>query len=79
MSFSDEFLSLPLEKVRDVLQWKQIAVQTEDAIFDTVLRWVRRDIDNRQCHLEDLVTNCVHITRLDERYVKVGGRFLSTV
>ncbi len=55
-----------------ILSRNRLAVQTEDAIFDAVLRWVRHDVTNRQEHLEGLITGSVHMGLLDERYVKVS-------
>ncbi len=72
VSYSEEFLTLSLEKVQKILSRNRLAVQTEDAIFDAVLRWVRHDVANRQQHLEGLITGSVHMGLLDERYVKVS-------
>lgn len=71
MGYTDEFLALPVEKVVLLLRRNKLAVETEDAIFDAVMRWVRHDVETRRSHLEGLITTCVHVTHLDERYVKV--------
>ena len=60
-----------MEKVVSILRRNRLAVETEDAIFDAIMRWVRHDVKSRQCHLETLTTGCVNITLLDERYMKV--------
>lgn len=61
----------PLEKVRAILSRTSLLVQTEDAIFDCAMRWVRHDLENRQQHLEDILVTCVHMGLLDERYLQV--------
>ena len=60
-----------MEKVVSILTRNRLAVETEDAIFDAIMRWVRHDVNERQCHLKALTTECVHMNLLDERYVKV--------
>ena len=71
VSYADEFLALPVEKVVDILQMNKLAVETEDAMFDAAIRWVRHDVNCRHNHLKMLITTCVHLPLLDERYVKV--------
>lgn len=51
VTYCEEFLELEMEKVKPILQRNNLAVQTEDAIFDTVMRWVQHDTDTRGQHL----------------------------
>ncbi len=61
---------LSKQKVKDILQRNTLSVQTEDAIFDCVMRWVRNDMPDRKSDLHDLLTCCVHMGLLDERYLQ---------
>ena len=70
MTFTEEFLQQPLEKVKEILQRHSLAVQTEDHIFDCTMRWVRHDVDKRKGDLHELLTTCVHMGLLDERYLQ---------
>ena len=54
VSYSEEFLQLPAEKVKEVLCRDSLVIQTEDVIFDCILRWVRYDPEVRKSHLEGL-------------------------
>ena len=71
VSYAEEFLTLPVDKVVSILRRNRLAVETENAIFDAIMRWVRHDVKERQRHLKGLITDCVHLILLDERYVKV--------
>ena len=71
VSYAEEFLTLPVDKVVSILRRNRLAVETENAIFDAIMRWVRHGVKERQCHLKTLITDCVHPILLDERYVKV--------
>ena len=64
-----------MEKVISILRRNRLAVETENAIFDAIMRWVRHDVKERQRHLKALITDCVHLNLLDERYVKVVFQF----
>ena len=70
ISYSEEFIQLPYVKVQEILKRDSLVIQTEDAIFDCVMRWVRHDPDARRQRLQHLVMSCVHMALLDERYVR---------
>ena len=69
ITYTEEFMQLPPEKLKGILQRNSLSVQTEDVIFDSIMRWVRSDIDNRRQCIQSTLTECVHMGLLDERYL----------
>ncbi|ELU05864.1 hypothetical protein CAPTEDRAFT_177887 [Capitella teleta] len=70
VSYSEEFLQLSSTELQEVLSRDSLVIQTEDAIFDAVMRWVRHDVNQRKEFLQDIIPSCVHMGLLDERYVQ---------
>ena len=69
MCFTEEFLQLPVDSLCELLQRTSLSVETEDAIFDSIMRWVRHEVDTRKPLLKQLISH-VHVDLLRERYVQ---------
>ncbi|XP_060795292.1 kelch-like protein 11 [Neoarius graeffei] len=50
----DEFYTLPFHLVRDWLSDAEITVDSEEVLFDAVVKWVRRGSEDRERHFEEL-------------------------
>uniref|UniRef100_A0A3P9IBR9 Kelch like family member 11 n=1 Tax=Oryzias latipes TaxID=8090 RepID=A0A3P9IBR9_ORYLA len=50
----DEFDALPFHLVRDWLSDSEIAVDSEQQLFEAVVKWVNQDVQERQGHFEEL-------------------------
>ncbi|KAJ8377260.1 hypothetical protein AAFF_G00264880 [Aldrovandia affinis] len=50
----DEFYTLPFHLVRDWLADAEVTVDSEEALFEAVVRWVGRSADERSRHFEEL-------------------------
>lgn len=51
---NDEFCSLPFHLVRDWLLDPEITVNSEQELFEAIVRWVRHDAAERERHFEEL-------------------------
>ncbi|KAG7325351.1 hypothetical protein KOW79_011667 [Hemibagrus wyckioides] len=50
----DEFYTLPFHLVRDWLSDAEITVDSEEILFDAVVKWVHRGTEDRERHFEEL-------------------------
>lgn len=50
----DEFYTLPFHLVRDWLSDPEITVDSEEVLFEAVLKWVHRNPEEREKHFEEL-------------------------
>ncbi|XP_071375638.1 kelch-like protein 11 [Centroberyx affinis] len=50
----DEFFTLPFHLVRDWLSDTEITVDSEEVLFDTIVKWVQRSAEEREKHFEEL-------------------------
>ncbi|MCJ8738109.1 hypothetical protein PDJAM_G00031840 [Pangasius djambal] len=50
----DEFYTLPFHLVRDWLSDAEITVDSEEVLFDAVVKWVHRGTEDRERHFEEL-------------------------
>ncbi|XP_038610138.1 kelch-like protein 11 [Tachyglossus aculeatus] len=50
----EEFYTLPFHLIRDWLSDQEITVDSEEVLFETVLKWVRRNADERARYFEEL-------------------------
>eukprot|EP00102_Acyrthosiphon_pisum_P019776 XP_016656986.1 PREDICTED: kelch-like protein 2 isoform X1 [Acyrthosiphon pisum] len=57
---SDEFLSLSFEDVVKIISWNDLAVPNEEKVFESVIKWVKQDSDQRK----DLLTELMEHVRL---------------
>ena len=51
VSYTEEFLQLTSTQLKELLCRDSLVIQTEDAIFDSVMRWVRHDVMERKQYL----------------------------
>ncbi|CAN9509128.1 unnamed protein product [Ophioblennius macclurei] len=51
---NEEFCSLPFHLVRDWLHDPEITVNSEQELFEAIVRWIRHDSDQREKHFEEL-------------------------
>ena len=52
---NDEFLELPLERLKAYISSDHIDVRTEETVLDCVIRWVKSDLAKREKHLPVLL------------------------
>lgn len=50
----EEFYTLPFHLIRDWLSDLEITVDSEEVLFETVLKWVQRNADERERYFEEL-------------------------
>lgn len=50
----EEFYSLPFHLIRDWLSDAEITVESEEILFETVLKWVQRNTEERERYFEEL-------------------------
>eukprot|EP00061_Rhincodon_typus_P017785 g46642.t1 len=50
----DEFYTLPFHLVRDWLSDSEITVDSEEVLFEAVVKWVQRNPEEREKHFEEL-------------------------
>lgn len=60
VSKSSDFLSLELEKVKELLGEDKINVRQEEEVYEAMMRWVKHDVTSRECSLPDLL-KCVRL------------------
>ena len=70
VSFTEEYLQLPHDRLQAILQRDSLDVKNEDVILDAILRWVEHDQDLRLPQLEPLLVNCVRMRFLIEPRVE---------
>nr|CAD7452780.1 unnamed protein product [Timema tahoe] len=64
---SNELLELPLEEMCKVIGANELNVKTEDTVWESVLRWINHDPDNRKMHIVDLMKN-IRLGLLETQY-----------
>ncbi|XP_072105793.1 kelch-like protein 11 [Mobula birostris] len=52
--WDDEFYTLPFHLVRDWLSDSEITVDSEEVLFEAVVKWVHRNPEEREKHFEEL-------------------------
>ncbi|XP_024242702.1 kelch-like protein 11 [Oncorhynchus tshawytscha] len=50
----EEFYTLPFHLVRDWLSDAEITVDSEEVLFDAIVKWVQRNAEEREKHFEEL-------------------------
>ena len=50
----EEFYTLPFHLIRDWLSDLEITVDSEEVLFETVLKWVQRNAEERERYFEEL-------------------------
>ncbi|XP_033610818.1 kelch-like protein 10, partial [Cryptotermes secundus] len=52
---SDEFLELPPEELQALICSDELNVGTEEIVWESILRWINHDKENRKCHIAELL------------------------
>ena len=65
---SVEFLELSCEELARLLDSEDLNVQSEEQVFESVMRWVRHDVERRKKHLPD-VLKYVRLPVLERSYL----------
>ena len=63
-----EFLELGCEDLARLLESEDLNVQSEEQVFESVMKWVKYDIEDRQKHLADVVKH-VRLPLLERSYL----------
>ena len=75
---SNELLSLTIEQLVVLMSTDDLNVKNEEIVFDTILRWINHDPENRKQYIINLL-KCVRLGLLSTQYfvekVKVRGIF----
>ncbi|XP_046846951.1 kelch-like protein 18 [Xenia sp. Carnegie-2017] len=65
---SDEFLSLPYEQISRLLIREDLNIRSEEQIFEAVMKWVKKDEEDRKVFLPNLLKN-VRLALLSPQYL----------
>lgn len=70
----DEFLELTVEELVDLLQSEELNVHSEEQVFESVMKWVRHDVDIRKRHLATVLEH-VRLPLVERNYLvsKIGA------
>ncbi|KAG0720951.1 Kelch-like protein 18 [Chionoecetes opilio] len=68
VSMCEEFLSLLLPEVREIISRDELNVQSEENVFEAVMSWTKRDLDHRSDSLPELLTK-VRMPLLTPQYL----------
>uniref|UniRef100_A0A8B9JBH7 Ectodermal-neural cortex 3 n=1 Tax=Astyanax mexicanus TaxID=7994 RepID=A0A8B9JBH7_ASTMX len=65
---TEDFLSLPKDKVQDLIFSEELEVEDESVVYEAVIDWVKADMDRRLGDLPVLL-RCVRLALLPETYL----------
>lgn len=65
---SDEFLELGPQELAELLQSEDLNVQNEEQVFESVMKWVKRDVEGRKKHLATVLQH-VRLPLLERSYL----------
>lgn len=65
---TEDFLSLPKDKVQELILSEELEVEDESLVYEAVIDWVRADMERRHGELPDLL-RCVRLALLPETYL----------
>ncbi|KAK3577962.1 hypothetical protein CHS0354_020801 [Potamilus streckersoni] len=65
---SEEFLSLTKTEVQEIISHDELNVSSEEQVFESVLSWIKRDLQNRQEALPELMVK-VRLPLLTPQYL----------
>eukprot|EP00102_Acyrthosiphon_pisum_P019852 XP_016657062.1 PREDICTED: kelch-like protein 2 [Acyrthosiphon pisum] len=65
---SEEFLSLSSEELVKLISCDELKVSSEEEVFESVLRWVKNELDSRKCFLPQLMEH-VRLAFTSENYI----------
>ena len=55
VSQTEEFMLLPVTEVRELVSSDDANVASEEQIYNSVMNWIKFDVENRKQHIEDLL------------------------
>lgn len=64
---SNELLMLSLEEMVEILGHEELNVKTEEPVFETIIRWIDRDVESRKQHIFPLL-QCIRLCLLSTSY-----------
>ena len=64
---SNELLTLTLEEMVEILGHEELNAKTEEPVFETVIRWIDHDVQNRRQHNFTLL-RCTRLSLLSTTY-----------
>ena len=64
---SNELLCLNIDQLIEILSTDDLNVKNEEIVFDTILRWINHDPENRKQHTTELL-KCVRLGLLSTQY-----------
>ena len=67
LSQSKEFISLPKDKVIEILQFDELEIQNETLVFETCLAWLKHHTKIRKACVRQLI-KCVRFAHIDAGY-----------
>ncbi|KDR12412.1 kelch-like protein 10 [Zootermopsis nevadensis] len=67
---SEEFLELPVEDLKEIIESEELNVKDEKVVWDCILRWINHDPDNRKGHIAGLL-KFVILSLLDAKFFKL--------
>ena len=56
VSMSEEFMALSNQEVIDLVSQDELHVPSEEQVFECVMNWVKKDVENRKCAIGDLLS-----------------------
>lgn len=65
---TEDFLSLPKDKVQELILSEELEVEDESLVYEAVIDWVKADMDRRHSELPELL-RCVRLALLPETYL----------
>lgn len=68
VSLSEEFISLPLKELLDLIRRDELYVSSEEQVFEAVIRWVKKDPEIRKEHLPILLSK-IRLPLLSPQYI----------
>lgn len=65
---TEDFLSLPRDKVQELILSEELEVEDESLVYEAVIDWVKADMEHRHSELPELL-RCVRLALLPETYL----------
>ncbi|KAM6921532.1 ectodermal-neural cortex 3 [Xenentodon cancila] len=65
---TEDFLSLPRDKVKELILSEELEVEDESLVYEAVIDWVKADMEQRHSELPELL-RCVRLALLPESYL----------
>ena len=73
ISAKEEFLSLSVERVEELVSSNDITITAEEDVYEAVTRWIRHDLDSRRGHAEQLYRHVRFPILADGFLTRVAG------